>query len=186
MIFLAVPFSAHKSVAKHSDSGTARSSSTLRTPFMLLRKSWEVVCLPRSCPKHLSEHASSKPSIISRRSSLEQARLRKSKSFSFQAMTPMLAQMSRPWQLSLASLQSNSEVSIRAAHPFMLVRGFPAGSYSRTSLRSPDYIEIGETKSPSSAAHERHRARHRPAVREGGRACVFGRRRNALNQAEQL
>ena len=26
-------------------------------PFMLLRKSWEVSCLLKSCPRHLSEHA---------------------------------------------------------------------------------------------------------------------------------
>ena len=38
MIFLAVPFSAHKDVAKQAEAGTARSSSTLRTHFASLRK----------------------------------------------------------------------------------------------------------------------------------------------------
>ena len=51
-IFLAVPFSAHKDVAKQFKQWNGK--IVLRMPFMLLRKSWEVSSLLKSCPRHLS------------------------------------------------------------------------------------------------------------------------------------
>jgi 8-hydroxy-5-deazaflavin:NADPH oxidoreductase len=58
MIFLAVPFSAHRDVAKQFGQWNGRIVVDLTNAFMFLRRSWGVSSLLKSCPRHLWEHAS--------------------------------------------------------------------------------------------------------------------------------
>jgi len=69
----------------------------------------------------------------------------------------------------------------------MFVTGSSAGSFSRTSLRSPDYVAIegrgavisGGTSGIGLAIAQRF-------VKGGAHVFIFGRRRNAFDEAEQL
>jgi hypothetical protein len=121
MIFLAVPFSAHKDVTKQLKQWNGKIVVDLTNALQVAPEelggllSSEVVSQAFVGARLVKAFNHLPAAQLGTNPSLEGS----GKLCSSRAMTPMPAQLSRPSQLSLASLQSNSDGSMRAARPFM-------------------------------------------------------------------